>query len=220
MLSTHLTAAATSLTDRFSGSIRDQGFYHGVSNLLLQFLCLNFSGCVPHRYGSRFCTLSWGFCCWLFRVQAVRCLCGYWRRGPRRTEQAICGAISRDAVREALWREICSCRSCPLRLPDSRFSGPRLCCRFCRWWWLAGSWWTGSGNCRWRSPQSVTNIPTMVPMILASVIPILLGILIVVNPFQTAKIVVMVFGLSLVADGASDFLTVLLDKRSATPAGK
>lgn len=62
--------------------------------------------------------------------------------------------------------------------------------------------------------------PNMVPMILASVIPILLGILIVVNPFQTAKIVVMVFGLSLVADGASDFLTVLLDKRSATPAGK
>ena len=62
--------------------------------------------------------------------------------------------------------------------------------------------------------------PNMVPMILASVIPILLGILIVVNPFQTAKIVVMVFGLSLVADGASDFLTVLLDKRSATPEGK
>ena len=30
-------AAATSLTDRSSGSIRDQGFYHGVSNLLLQF---------------------------------------------------------------------------------------------------------------------------------------------------------------------------------------
>ena len=30
-------AAATSLTDRSCGSIREQGFYHGVSNLLLQF---------------------------------------------------------------------------------------------------------------------------------------------------------------------------------------
>lgn len=33
-----LTVAATSLTDRACGSIRDQGFYNGVSNLLLQFV--------------------------------------------------------------------------------------------------------------------------------------------------------------------------------------
>ena len=47
--------------------------------------------------------------------------------------------------------------------------------------------------------------PNMVPLILASAIPIVLGILIVVNPFQTAKLVVAVFGISLVADGTSDF---------------
>ena len=62
--------------------------------------------------------------------------------------------------------------------------------------------------------------PNMVPLILASAIPIILGILIVVNPFQTAKLVVAVFGISLVADGTSDFLTVLMEKRSTHPAGK
>ena len=62
--------------------------------------------------------------------------------------------------------------------------------------------------------------PSMVPLILASAIPIILGILIVVNPFQTAKLVVAVFGISLVADGTSDFLTVLMEKRSVHPVRK
>ena len=62
--------------------------------------------------------------------------------------------------------------------------------------------------------------PNMVPLILASAIPIVLGILIVVNPFQTAKLVVAVFGISLVADGTSDFLTVLMEKRSVHPVRK
>lgn len=56
--------------------------------------------------------------------------------------------------------------------------------------------------------------PSMIPLLLASLLPIVLGALIVANPFSTMRIVVMVFGLSLVADGVSDFATVLSEKRA------
>ena len=56
--------------------------------------------------------------------------------------------------------------------------------------------------------------PSMIPLLLASLLPIVLGALIVANPFSTMRIVVMVFGPSLVADGVSDFATVLSEKRA------
>ena len=57
--------------------------------------------------------------------------------------------------------------------------------------------------------------PGMIPMLLSSIIPILLGRLIIVNPFTTMQLVVMVFGATLAADGTSDLVTVILEKRSA-----
>lgn len=57
--------------------------------------------------------------------------------------------------------------------------------------------------------------PGMIPMLLSSIIPILLGGLIIVNPFTTMQLVVMVFGATLAADGISDLVTVILEKRSA-----
>ncbi len=57
--------------------------------------------------------------------------------------------------------------------------------------------------------------PGMIPMLLSSIIPILLGRLIIVNPFTTMQLVVMVFGATLAADGISDLVTVILEKRSA-----
>ena len=55
----------------------------------------------------------------------------------------------------------------------------------------------------------------MIPMLLSSIVPILLGGLIIINPFTTMQLVVMVFGAALAADGISDLVTVILEKRSA-----
>ena len=60
-------------------------------------------------------------------------------------------------------------------------------------------------------------LPEMIPLMLSSLLPILLGAVIVVNPFTTVRIAVMVFGASLIADGVSDLATVLLEKRAARP---
>ena len=60
-------------------------------------------------------------------------------------------------------------------------------------------------------------LPGMIPLMLSSLLPILLGAVIVVNPFTTVRIVVMVFGASLIADGISDLATVLLEKRASRP---
>lgn len=57
--------------------------------------------------------------------------------------------------------------------------------------------------------------PGMIPMLLSSIVPILLGGLIIINPFTTMQLVVMVFGAALAADGISDLVTVILEKRSA-----
>src|SRR5699024_3904568 len=58
-------------------------------------------------------------------------------------------------------------------------------------------------------------VPGMIPLMLSSLLPIVLGAVIVVNPFITVRIVVMVFGASLIADGVSDLAAVLLEKRAS-----
>ena len=54
--------------------------------------------------------------------------------------------------------------------------------------------------------------PAMIPLMLSSVVPIILGLLIIINPFATIRIVIMVFGGSLIADGVSDFATLMMEK--------
>ena len=61
-------------------------------------------------------------------------------------------------------------------------------------------------------------IPSMIPLALSALLPVLVGILIILNPFTTTKIVVMVFGAALIADGVSDLITVLLEKRASKNA--
>lgn len=71
-------------------------------------------------------------------------------------------------------------------------------------------------------PLAITGLreqfPGMVPLALSAVLPIVLGALLVFNPFAAVRIAVMVFGAALVADGASDLATVILEKRAAAPA--
>ena len=56
--------------------------------------------------------------------------------------------------------------------------------------------------------------PDAAALLLSSLIPLALGILIVVNPFQTVQLVVRIFGLGLIADGAADFAAVLTARRA------
>ena len=71
-------------------------------------------------------------------------------------------------------------------------------------------------------PLAITGLreqfPGMIPLALSSVVPIVLGALIVINPFAAVRIAVMVFGAALVADGISDLTTVILEKRAASAA--
>ena len=71
-------------------------------------------------------------------------------------------------------------------------------------------------------PLAITGLreqfPGMIPLALSSVVPIVLGALIVINPFAAVRIAVMVFGAALVADGVSDLATVILEKRAAAAA--
>lgn len=60
--------------------------------------------------------------------------------------------------------------------------------------------------------------PGMVPLALSSVLPMVLGTVIILNPFATAQVAVMVFGASLIADGASDLATLTLEHRGPRPA--
>ena len=45
-------------------------------------------------------------------------------------------------------------------------------------------------------------------------LPVVLGALIVVNPFQTVQLVVRIFGLGLIADGIVDFAVVFTGRHS------
>lgn len=57
----------------------------------------------------------------------------------------------------------------------------------------------------------------MVPLLCSSIIPAALGILLVVNPFRAATLVIMIFGLALIADGVSDLVTALLARQNPPP---
>lgn len=62
--------------------------------------------------------------------------------------------------------------------------------------------------------------PAMVPLIVSAVLPVLIGIVLMVNPFTVAKMVIMAFGLTLMADGVSDLITALLIRQSTSgPSG-
>ena len=56
--------------------------------------------------------------------------------------------------------------------------------------------------------------PDTLALILSAVLPVVLGALIVINPFQTVQLVVRIFGLGLIADGIIDFAVVLTARRS------
>ncbi|MBS4931959.1 MAG: DUF308 domain-containing protein, partial [Clostridiales bacterium] len=46
------------------------------------------------------------------------------------------------------------------------------------------------------------------PLIFSTVVPLILGIILIVNPFGLPKFVLMFFGISLILDGAVDLYTV------------
>ena len=56
--------------------------------------------------------------------------------------------------------------------------------------------------------------PILIPLLLSSLIPTILGILLVVNPFHAARLVIMIFGAALVADGVSDLITALISRKT------
>lgn len=58
--------------------------------------------------------------------------------------------------------------------------------------------------------------PDATALLLSSLIPLVLGMVIVVNPFQTFQLVVRIFGLGLIADGIADFAAVLTARRAGT----
>lgn len=53
-------------------------------------------------------------------------------------------------------------------------------------------------------------------LLLSSLIPLVLGAVIVVNPFQTVQLVVRIFGVGLIADGVADFAAVLTSRSAGT----
>lgn len=56
--------------------------------------------------------------------------------------------------------------------------------------------------------------PDTAALMLSSIIPLVLGAIIVVNPFQTVQLVVRIFGLGLIADGAADFAAVFTARKA------
>lgn len=57
------------------------------------------------------------------------------------------------------------------------------------------------------------------PQLIACLLPIVLGGLLVADPFQGARAVIMVFGFALLADGASDLATAILARRAGGSGG-
>ena len=51
------------------------------------------------------------------------------------------------------------------------------------------------------------------PLLISALLPLLLGILIVINPFGAAKAVIMFFGVSLIADGVCDLVAAISARR-------
>ena len=56
--------------------------------------------------------------------------------------------------------------------------------------------------------------PDATALLLSSLIPFVLGAVIVVNPFQTVQLVVRIFGIGLIVDGLADFAAVLTARRT------
>lgn len=54
----------------------------------------------------------------------------------------------------------------------------------------------------------------LIPQLIACLLPIALGILLVANPFRGVRAVIVVFGVGLLIDGASDLATALLARRA------
>ena len=54
--------------------------------------------------------------------------------------------------------------------------------------------------------------PDATALLLSSLIPLVLGAVIVVNPFQTVQLVVRIFGVGLIADGVADFAAGLTSR--------
>ena len=48
---------------------------------------------------------------------------------------------------------------------------------------------------------------SLIPALISTILPILLGILLIANPFGAARMVIMIFGIGLILDGISDFVT-------------
>ncbi|WP_367925342.1 DUF308 domain-containing protein [uncultured Ruthenibacterium sp.] len=53
------------------------------------------------------------------------------------------------------------------------------------------------------------NSPSFAPLLVSAVVPLVLGIVMVVNPFGVTKLVIRFFGLSLLLDGVCDLGTAL-----------
>ena len=60
--------------------------------------------------------------------------------------------------------------------------------------------------------------PGMIPLAISSVLPIILGTVIVINPFATVRVVVMVFGARSSRMAPATWATVILEKRAVRPA--
>lgn len=58
-----------------------------------------------------------------------------------------------------------------------------------------------------------THAPDLVYSVVSTLIPLVLGLLLVINPFQAAQMVIMVFGISLIADGIGDLVHALAAAR-------
>ena len=58
-----------------------------------------------------------------------------------------------------------------------------------------------------------TAMPVL-PLILSAIIPLIFGIIIVINPFTVSSMVIMIFGISLLADGISDLVTAIMTKKN------
>ena len=61
--------------------------------------------------------------------------------------------------------------------------------------------------------------PILIPLLLSALIPSVLGVLLVVNPFHAAQLVIMVFGAALLADGISDLTTALMSRKADPGTG-
>ena len=83
-----------------------------------------------------------------------------------------------------------------------------------------GNPWSLPLGFHWQNFVDAWNTAKMGDYMLTSVIVtvLALGILLVVNPFHAAQLVIMIFGAALVADGISDLITALMSRKApSTP---